>query len=119
MRLLAVGAVASLLLIAGLSCHGRGPSTRVMVYNLSMSPVEVEGHQIEVHYSRAVYNAHGVLDTLDVRRGAVVARIVITSLVATGDPNVYDAAINVHEDVPGVLYCREYGPYVDAVMIAP
>ena len=90
-----------------------------MVYNLSMSPVEVEGHQIEVHYSRAVYAAHGVVDTLDVKRGTVVARLVITSLLEAGDPNDYDAAINVHEDVPGVLYCREYGPYIDAAVIAP
>jgi len=113
------GAAAWLLLFAGLSCRLRGPSTRIMVYNISLSPVEIDGHQIEVRYSRAVYAAHGIVDTFDVKRGVVVARLVITSLVAAGDASDYDAAINVHEDVPGVLYGREYSPYIDVAMVAP
>ena len=90
-----------------------------MVFNLSMSAFEVEGHQVEIVCSQSVYTEHGVVDTLDLKRGAVVARLVITSLVPAGDPNTYDAAINVHEDTAGVFYCREFSPYVDAVIIAP
>jgi hypothetical protein len=119
MRLPVVGASVALFLVTGLSCHGRGPSTRVMIYNISMSAVEIEGHGIEVTHSSAAYAAHSVVDTLDVKRGTVVARLVITSLVEAADANDYDAAINVHEDVPGVLYSKEYDPYIDAVVIAP
>ena len=90
-----------------------------MVFNLSMSAFTVEDHQVEVTYSQSVYTEHGVVDTLALKRGAVVGRLVITSLVAAGDPNTYDAAVNVHEDTAGVLYCREFSPYVDAVIIAP
>ncbi len=113
------GAAAVLLLLAGIGCHNREPSTRSMVFNLSLSAFEVEGHQVEVGSSQSVRTAHGVVDTLDLKRGAVAGRLVITSLVAAGDPNDYDAAINVHEDTTGVLYCREYSPYIDAVIIAP
>lgn len=90
-----------------------------MIFNLSMSAIEVENHQVEVNFSQSIYTEHGVVDTLDLKRNAVVGRLVITSLVAAGDPNTYDAAINVHEDTAGVLYCREFSPYVDAVIIAP
>ena len=107
------------LLIAGVGCHNRAPSTRCMVYNISMSAFTIEGDQCDVNASRAVYTAHGVVDTLDLKRGAVAGRLVITSLVPAGDPNTYDAAINVHEDTAGVLYCREFSPYIDAVIIAP
>jgi len=106
-------------LIAGMSCHSRAPSTRSMVFNLTMSAFTVEDHQVEVQFSQEVYTANGVADTLDLKRGAVVGRLVITSLVAAGDPNDYDAAINVHEDTAGVLYCREYSPYIDTVIVAP
>ncbi len=109
----------ALSLLVGLSCHSHGPSTRSMVFNLSMSAFEVEDHQVEVGCSQSIYTEHGVVDTLDLRRGAVVGRLVTTSLVAAGDPNTYDAAINVHEDTAGVLYCREFSPYIDAVVIAP
>ena len=119
MRFVLAGAVAALLLFAGTSCHGPGPNTRSMVFNLSMSAFEVEGHQVEVGFSQSVRTAHGAVDTVDLKRGAVVGRLVITSLVAAGDPNTYDAAINVHEDTAGILYCREYSPYVDAVIVAP
>ena len=119
MRFLAVGASAALYLVAGTSCHGHGPSTRSMVFNLSMSAFTVEGHEVEVNFSQAVYTAHCVVDTLDLKRGAVVGRLVITSLVAAGDPNEYDAAVNVHEDTAGLLYCHEYSPYIDAEIIAP
>jgi hypothetical protein len=90
-----------------------------VVFNLSMSAFEVEGHEVAANFSQAVYTAHGVVDTLGLKRGAVVGRLVITSLVAAGDPNTYDAAINVHEDTVGVLCCREYSPYIDAVIVAP
>jgi len=90
-----------------------------MVFNLSMSAFTVEGEHLEVGASQSVYTAHGVADTLDLLRGTVAGRLVITSLVAAGDPNDYDAAINVHEDTAGTLYCREYSPYIDAVIIAP
>ena len=90
-----------------------------MVFNLSMSAFTVEDHEVEVNFSQAVYTAHGVVDTLNLKRDAVVGRLVITSLVAAGDPNEYDAAINVHEDTAGVPYCTEYSPYIDAVIIAP
>ena len=109
----------ALLLLVGLCCHSHGPSTRSMVFNLSMSAFTVEGHEVAANFSQAVYTAHGVVDTLDLQRGAVVGRLVITSLVTAGDPNTYDAAINVHEDTAGALYCREYSPYIDAVVIAP
>ena len=90
-----------------------------MVYNQSMSAFTVQGHQIEVNASRSVYTAHGVVDTLDMRRDAVVGRLVITSLVTAEDPSNYDAAVNVHEDIAGALYCTEYSPYIDAVIISP
>ena len=90
-----------------------------MVFNISMSAFTVEGQQVEVGSSQSVYTVHGTQDTLDLLRDAVVGRLVITSLVAAGDPNTYDAAINVHEDTAGVLYCREFSPYIDAVIIAP
>jgi hypothetical protein len=118
-RIALSGAAAVFLLFAGVGCHGHGPSTRSMVFNLSMSAFTVEGHQIEVGFSQSVNTAHGVTDTVELKRGAVAGRLVITSLVAAGDPNDYDAAINVHEDTAGVLYCREYSPYIDAVIIAP
>ena len=108
-----------LLLLAEVGCHGRGPSTHVMVFNLSVSPFTVDGSEVGVGFSQGVYTAHGVVDTLELKRGAVVGRLVITSLVAAGDPNTYDAAINVHEDTAGVLYCREFSPYLDAVIVAP
>ena len=84
-----------------------------------MSAFTVEGHQVEVGYSQSTDTEHGVVDTLDLRRGAVVGWLVITSLVAAGNPNTYDAAINVHEDTAGVLYCREFSPHIDAVVVAP
>jgi hypothetical protein len=90
-----------------------------MVFNLSMSAFTVEGQQVEVGSSQSVYTAHGAVDTMELKRGAVAGRLVTTSLVTSGDPNQYDAAINVHEDTAGVLYCREYSPYIDAVIIAP
>jgi hypothetical protein len=74
---------------------------------------------VEVSHSQSIYTEHAVVDTLDLKRGSVVGRLVITSLVAAGDPNTYDAAINVHEDTVGVLYCREFSPYIDAVIVAP
>lgn len=114
-----MAAAMALLLLVGLCCHSHGPSTRSMVFNLSMSAFEVEGHRVEVVFSQSVYTEHGVVDTLDLRRGAVVGRLLIASLVAAGDPNTYDAAINVHEDTAGVLYCREFSPYIDAVVVAP
>jgi hypothetical protein len=86
-------AAALFLLLSEICCHGRGPSTRSMVYNLSMSAFEVEGQQVEVGFSQSVNTAHGVTDTVELKRGAVAARLVITSLVAAGDPNQYDAAI--------------------------
>jgi hypothetical protein len=86
-------AAALFLLLSGICCHGRGPSTRSMVYNLSMSAFDVEGQQVEVGFSQSVNTAHGVTDTVELKRGAVAARLVITSLVAAGDPNQYDAAI--------------------------
>jgi hypothetical protein len=113
----AIAAIAVLLAAAG--CHSRGPSTCTMVYNLSLSTFQVEEHQVEVHASRSVYTVNGAIDTFDLTRGAVIGRLVITSLLAAGDPDDYDAAVNVHEDTPGVLYCREYSPYIDAVIVAP
>ena len=90
-----------------------------MVYNQSLAAFEFNGRELAVNSSRGVYTANGAVDTLDLRRGTVVARLVITSLVAADDPNQYDAAINVHEDTAGVLYCREFSPYIDAVIVAP
>lgn len=90
-----------------------------MVCNISTSSFSVDGHDIEVGYSWGVRTANGATDTFDLTRGAVVGRLVATSLVPTGDPNDYDAAINVHEDTAGILRCHEYSPYVDAVIIAP
>ncbi len=90
-----------------------------MVFNLSMAAFTVEGHQVDVNFSQSVYTAHGVVETLDLTRGTVAGRLAITSLVPAGDPNTYDAAINVHEDTAGVLYCREYSPYIDAEIVAP
>jgi len=114
-----VGAAAVLLLIAGTSCHSRVPRTRSMVYNISLSSFTFEGHEVAVSASWSVFTVHGAVDTVDLKRGAVVGRLIITSLVPAGDPNDNDAAINVHEDTAGVLYCREYSPYIDAVIIAP
>jgi hypothetical protein len=113
------GAAVAFLLMAGVGCFGRGPSTHVMVFNLSMSSFTVNGRDVEVGFSRGVYAAHGVVDTLELKRGTVVGRLVITSLLPSGDPSTYDAAINVHEDTPGVLYCREFSPCIDAVIVAP
>jgi hypothetical protein len=90
-----------------------------MVFNIAASPFTVGGHEVGVGFSHGVYTSHGVVDTLELVRGAVVGRLVITSLLPAGDPNTYDAAINVHEDTPGVLYCREFSPYIDAVIVAP
>jgi hypothetical protein len=90
-----------------------------MVFNLSVSPFTVVGSEVGVGFSRGVYTAHGVVDTLELVRGVVVGRLVVTSLLPAGDPNTYDAAINVHEDTPGALYCREFSPYIDAVILAP
>jgi len=90
-----------------------------MVFNIAASPFTVEGHEVGVGLSHGVYASHGVVDTLELKRGAVVGRLVITSLLAAGDANTYDAAINVHEDTAGVLYCREFSPHVDAVIVAP
>jgi hypothetical protein len=108
-----------LLLIAGTSCHSRLPRTRSMVYNISMSPFTFEGHEVVVNASWSIFTLHGAVDTVDLKRGSVVGRLVITSLVPTEDPTDYDAAINVHEDTTGVLYCREFSPYIDAVIMAP
>jgi len=77
-RFAVVAAAAALLLVVGTSCQGHGPSTRSMVFNLAMSQFELESHEVEVGFSRAVYTAHGVTDTLDLRRGDVVGRLVIT-----------------------------------------
>jgi membrane-bound metal-dependent hydrolase YbcI (DUF457 family) len=106
-------------LLAAAGCHDRAPRTRSMVFNISMSAFKVEGHQVEVGFSREVWTANGATDTYDLVRSAVVGRLVVTSLVAAGDPVDYDAAINVHEDTAGVLYCREYSPYIDAAIVAP
>jgi len=111
--------VVALFVVTAVGCNNRGPSTHVMVYNQSLSAITVGGHAIEAHSSHGVYVSNGVTDTLDVSRGKVVARLVIASLVPDGDPNNYDAAINVHEDVPATLYCTEYSPYIEAEIIAP
>jgi hypothetical protein len=116
---LLVGATAVLLLIAGTSCHNHVPRTRSMVYNISMSTFTLEDHEVAVNASWSVFTKHGAVDTVELKRGAVVGRLVITSLVPAGDPNDYDAAINVHEDTAGVLYCREFSPYISAEIIAP
>ena len=108
-----------MLLLAGFGCGSHGPSTRVMVYNQSLSAFTVDGHEIEVHSSHSVYTANGVVDTLDMTRSAVFARMVITSLVPADDPNDYDAAVNVHEDSSGAHYILEFSPYIDAEIIAP
>ena len=60
-----------LLMLAGVCCHGHGPSTRSWIYNQSMSSFTVEGHQVEVNFSHSVYTAHGVTDTVELERGAV------------------------------------------------
>jgi hypothetical protein len=113
------GAAAVLLLLAGFGCGGHRPSTRVMVYNQSIGAFTVDGHEIEVHSSHSVYTANGIVDTLDMTRGAVIGRLVITSLVTPEDPNDYDAAVNVHEDSSGVLYSLEFSPYIDAEIVGP
>jgi len=106
-------------LLAASGCHNTGPNTHSMVFNVSMSSFSVNGRKIEVGYSWGVQTPNGATDTFDITRGAVVGRLVVTSLVPASDPNDYDAAINVHEDTSGVLYCREYSPYIDAAIIAP
>jgi hypothetical protein len=118
-RIALAGTAAILLLIAGFGCGGHRPSTRVMVYNQSLSAFTVEGHEIEVHSSHSVYTANGIVDTLDMTRSTVFARLVISSLVPAEDPNDYDAAVNVHQDSSGALYILEFSPYIDAEIIAP
>jgi hypothetical protein len=107
------------MLLAAAGCHDREPSTHAMVFNISMSAFQVEGREVAVGFSRGVWTANGATDTYDLLRGTAVGRLVVSSLVAAGDPNDYDAAINVHEDTAGKLYCREYSPHIAAVIVPP
>jgi hypothetical protein len=90
-----------------------------MVFNISLSTFQVEGHEVEVGLSREVRTANGATDSFNLVRSTVICQLIVTSLVPAGDPNNYDAAINVREDTAGVLYCREYSPHIDAVIVAP
>ena len=58
-----IAATTALVLPIGLCCHSHGPSTRSLVFNLSMSAFTVEGHQVEVSYSQSLYTEHGVWGT--------------------------------------------------------
>jgi hypothetical protein len=109
------------MLFVGTSCRSLEPRTRVMVYNLSADAFSIEGHRyvLSCGQSGSVYAAHGSVDTLDMTRSTVFAHLVITSLVQAGDPNEYDAAVNVHQDSAGVLYCLEFSPYIDAEITGP
>ena len=121
MRFLAAGAAAVLLLVVGVGCHNRGPRTRVMVYNQTLDAFSIEGHRyvLSCGQSGSVFTAHGVTDTLDMTRSAVFARLVITSLVPAEYPDDLDAAVNVHEDSTGALYCLEFSPYIEAEVVGP
>jgi hypothetical protein len=79
--------------------------------------LDMNGQTVEKVMSQQFYVPNG--DTYRVsltRRGTRLGVIAIASLTAAGDPDLYDAAINVHEDTLNKLRIDEYSPYIDAVL---
>lgn|GEM_PF-1841610 len=108
---------AALLLAACQTSHG--PSTRSFVYNQTTAAFRLDGETVKATFSGTVYTGNGATDTVTLERGSLRWNLITTSLLPAADPNDYDAAINVHEDVADSLYCREYSPYVQAEISKP
>jgi hypothetical protein len=95
-----------------------GPYTRVQLFNVSNTVIEVDGRALEHWTSHRHYTVHGETDSVALKSGGMkLATLVIKSLVPTGDPSNYDAAVNIHRDSLSHFYPVELSPYIDAEIV--
>jgi hypothetical protein len=109
--------VASLVVVACDLADSK-PGTHIYVLNRASHSIELDSRVIGSGLSVDILVAHGDTDTFALVDTGGTYRLIISSLVAAGDPSRYEAAVNVYPDVVRGPFAVEYSPYIDAEVVA-